>query len=879
MSLKTLFRRVRALLRSEAIHREIDEEMQFHIDMRTEENVRRGMTPAEARREAERRFGGLVRMKEQGYEVRGGRWLEALWRDCRYGARSLRKSPGFTTVAVLTLALGVGATTAIFGVVNAVLLRPLPYPEADRLVFIGQQFKGAVVGSGEPKFLFWRDESRSFEAMACYSGYGGAGGNLAGGREPEYVRGARVSEEFFRVLGVYPALGRAFTHEEDTPGGPRVAILSDGLWKRSFGGDRELIGKTVTLNDKPVTVVGVMPPQFRFAGGADLLVPMRARRGSNVDPNAEVVGRLKPGVSLQEAQAELKVIADKYRAAYPAEMVEGETAGAEPYQDLFTEGVAKYLWIVLGAVCFLLLIACANVANLQLARAASRRREIALRMALGAGVGRVVRQLLTEGLLLALAGGAAGLLLALWGTRLLVQMAPAGLLPSVAEVGVDWHVLAFALAASVAIGLLFGTAPAWQARKTDVNSSLKESAGKGATARGRLRSALVVAEVALSLVLLVGAGLLVRTFVNLLGVTPGFDPKGVLTFQIDLNGERYNTSEKGVAFYREALERISRLPGVESAALTNKLPLDWQFNLPVFFPEKPDEPQSVQFRMVSPDYFRVMRIGVKQGRTFNDADNLSAPAVAVVNEAFARKYCEGQDPLARQLRVGRTVDVSARQVVGVVGDIKQHGLDLPAPPMVYVPIGQVPDKLMAAVRSFTSINFVVRTRGEPLSLSQEVRREISSMDASLPVSHVSSMEEIAARSIASQRFNMMLLGLFAALGLLLAAVGIYGVMSYTVAQSTREIGIRMALGAQRAGVLRLVTGQGMRLTLTGMAVGIAASLALTRLMSSLLYGVSATDPATFVLYSLILAAVALAACLIPARRATKVDPMVALRYE
>ena len=413
----------------------------------------------------------------------------------------------------------------------------------------------------------------------------------------------------------------------------------------------------------------------------------------------------------------------------------------------------------------------------------------------------------------------------------------------------------------------------------DINSTLKASSGKGATARGHLRGALVVAEVALSLVLLVGAGLLVRTFVNLLGVTPGFDPHNVLTFQIDLNGERYNTADKASAFYREALGRIKGLPGVEAAALTNKLPLDWQFNMPVYFPDKPDQPQSVQFRMVSPDYFRVMKIGVKQGRAFGDADNSSAPPVAVVNEAFARKYFDGQNPFAQQFSVGRNNGDPVRQVVGVVGDVKQQGLDRPSPPMVFVPVEQVPDRLMAAVRTFTSINFVVRTTGEPLALSEAVRREVASLDAALPISHVSSMEEVAARSVASQRFNMMLLGLFAALGLLLAAVGIYGVMSYSVAQSTREIGIRMALGAQRAGVLRLVAGQGMTLTLTGMAVGVAASLALTRLMGSLLYGVSATDPATFVLYSLILAAVSLAACLIPARRATRVDPLIALRYE
>jgi putative ABC transport system permease protein len=879
MWLRNLYRRARALLRSEAIHHEIDEEMRFHIDMRTEENVRAGMTPEEARRDAERRFGRLTRVKEQGYEVRGGRWLEAFWRDCRYGARSLRKSPGFTLVAVLTLALGIGATTAIFSVMNAVLLRPLPYPEAERLVYVGQQYRGGLAGSGEPKFLFWREQSRSFEALACYSGYGGAGGNLSGGSEAEYVRGVRVSEDFFRALGVYPVLGRAFTREEDTPGGERVVILSDGLWRRSFGGDEALLGKTVTLNGRPATVVGVMPPQFKFDSGADLFMPMRVRSGFNVDPNAEVVGRLKPGVSLEQAQAELKEIAERYRAVNPREMQEGETVGVKPYQDMFTEGVAKYLWVILGAVTFLLLIACANVANLQLARAAARRREIAMRMALGAAGGRIVRQLLTEGLLLALAGGAAGLVLAAWVTQLLTAFIPAGLLPPIAEVGVDWRVMAFAFAAAVVTGLLFGTAPAWQARKVDVNASLKESSGKGSAVRGHLRGALVVAEVALSLVLLVGAGLLIRTFTNLLGVEPGFDPRNVLTFQVALSGERYDTAGETEAFYRDALERIGRLPGVEAAAVTNKLPLDWQFNMPIFFPGKPDDVQSVQVRTVSPDYFRAMKIDVRRGRTFADADNTSAPPVAVVNEAFARKFFDGQNAPARQFTVGRSLDEPAREVVGVVGDIKQQGLDRPAPPMVYVPVGQMSDKFVASVRTFTAINFVVRTTTEPTSLSTPVKREIAALDATLPLSHVSTMEEIAARSIASQRFNMMLVGSFAALGLLLAAVGIYGVMSYTVAQSTREIGIRMALGAQARGVLKLVTGQGMTLTLIGMAVGIAASLALTRLMESLLFGVSAADPATFVLYSIILAAVALVACLIPARRATKVDPLVALRYE
>ena len=879
MWLKGLYRRVGALLRSESIHEEIDEEVRFHLDMRAEENVRAGMTPAQARREAERRFGNRTRIREQGYDVRGGRWLEAFWRDCRYGARSLRKSPGFTLVAVLTLALGTGATTAIFSVMNAVMFRPLPYPEAERLVYVGQQYRGGLAGSGEPKFLFWREQSRSFEALACYSGFGGAGGNLAGGAEAEQVRGVRVSEDFFRALGVYPALGRAFTREEDAPGGARVAILSDGLWRRSFGGDEGLIGKTVTLNGAPTTVVGVMPPQFNFSSGPDLFVPMRARQGANVDPNAEVVGRLKPGVSLAQAEAELKGIAERYRAAFPRHMAEGETVGVKPYQDFFTEGVAKYLWIVLGAVIFLLLIACANVANLQLARAAARRREIAMRMALGAAGGRIVRQLLTEGLMLALAGGAAGLFLAAWIIQLLTALIPSGLLPRFARVGMDWRVLAFTLAAAVVTGLLFGTAPAWQALKVDVNASLKENTGKGASARGRLRGALVVAEVALSLVLLVGAGLLVRTFTNLLGVTPGFDPRNVLTFQVDLNGERYDTAAEAAAFYRDALERIGRLPGVEAAAITNKLPLDWQFNMPVVFPDNPEQAQTVQVRLASPDYFRAMRIDLRRGRAFDGADDRAAPPVVVVNEAFARRFYEGKDALARQFSVGRGVDDPVRQVIGVVGDVKQQGLDRPAPPMVFVPVQQASDKLLTTVRTFTSTHFVVRTTVEPTSLAPAVKQQLAALDAALPPSRFSTMEEIAARSIASQRFNMWLLGSFAALGLLLAAVGIYGVMSYTVAQRTREIGIRMALGAQAGTVLKLVTRQGMTLTFMGIAIGVAASLALTRLMEGLLYGVAATDPATFAANALLLTAVSLAACYLPARRATRVNPLIALRYD
>ncbi len=574
--------------------------------------------------------------------------MNSLIRDLRYGARMLVQKPGFSLTAIITLALGIGATTAIFTIVNAVLLRPLPYPDSDKLLFVGQTFQGEMSGTGEPKFLFWKEHSQSFDSLACYSSYGGARGNLSGGNEAEYVRGWRVSEDFFRAFGVYPALGRAFTRAEDTPGGERVAILSHGLWQRRFGGAKEIIGQTVTFNDQPVTVVGIMPPAFHLGTGSgiDWLTPMQARPTANHDPNSEVVGRLKPGVTIEQARAELKLIAEKYRAAFPRAMRDNESVGAHPYKENFTRPVKQYLWILLGAVGFLLLIACANVANLQLTRAAARQREIAVRMALGAGGGRIARQLLAESALLALIGGAAGALLAVWGTELLVAAMPEGLLPFVEEIRVDWRVLAFAFGAVIVTGLLFGLAPVWQARKVDVNSTLKEGGNKGGPsgglARGRLRGALVVVEVALSLVLLVGAGLLARTFANLMGVAPGFDPRGVLTCQVMLDGPRYDTTQEAAAFYRDALERIRNLPDVEAVAVTNKLPLDWQFNTVIVFPDKPDQVRSVQFRMISPDYFNVMKIPVRQGRAFTEADNASAPAVAVVNEAFVRRFSDGQ---------------------------------------------------------------------------------------------------------------------------------------------------------------------------------------------------------------------------------------------
>ncbi len=805
--------------------------------------------------------------------------MQMLWQDLRYGLRMLMKRPGFTLIAVITLALGIGATTAIFSVVNAVLLRPLPYPGAERLLSVGQQYKSGVAGAGEPKFLFWREQSQSFEAMAAYSSYGGANGNLSNGNAAEYVRGMRVSSDFFRVLGIYPAEGRAFTEAEDKPGSERVAILGYGLWQRQFGGDKSLLGKSVLFNDQPVTIVGIMPASFRFNAGTDLFLPMQARPNANYDPNATVIGRLKRGVTVEQAKTELQLIADKFREAFPRQMMEGESVGVQPYQDYFTDSVAQLLWILLGAVGFLLLIACANVANLQLTRAATRQREIAVRFALGASNGRITRQLLTEGILLAIIGGIAGVLLAIWGTDLLLASLPNGLLPSVAQVNLDWRVLVFAFGSSIATGLLFGMAPIWQTRKVDVNTTLKETGSRGGMGRGRLRNLLVVAEVALSLVLLIGAGLLIRTFTNLLGEASGFDSHNVLTCQIALNSKRYKTTAAAAAFYKDALERIKNLPGVEAAAITNKLPLDWQFNMPVVFPNNPDNIYAEQFRMITPDYFRVMKIAVQQGRAFTEADNGGALPVAIVNEAFAKRYFDTQNPLQQQLSIGRNANDPVRQIVGVVSDIKQQGLDRPAPPMVFVPIPQMPDKLLSIVRAFTSANFTIRTTVAPLSLREAVNHEIAQLDSTLSLSDFSSMEEVAARSVAPQRFNMLLVGLFAGLGLLLAAVGIYGVISYIVAQRTNEIGLRIALGAQAKDVVMMVLRRGLALAFAGVALGLIASFILTRLMKNLLYGVSATDLTTFAFISVLLVSVALLACYLPARHAAKTDPMIALRYE
>ncbi|MBA3240338.1 MAG: ABC transporter permease, partial [Acidobacteria bacterium] len=768
--------------------------------------------------------------------------MKDIWQDLRYGARSLMRRKGFTTVAVITLALGIGGNTAIFTIVNAVLLRPLPYPESEKLMVVGRYLAetSAIPDFSQPKFIFLRDNVKSFEALTATQER--PNDYLSDENQTDYIRSMMVSADFFRVLGVQPASGRAFTLEEDSPAGEPVAILSDELWRRRLGADIGVIGRTIRINSLTYTVIGIMPPNFEFFGPQDVFVPLRTDPASqNEGHNYTVIGRLKDRVTTDQARSELKLLFDTFRAAHPGWVKENETFGLMSWRSSITGSIRELLWILLGAVTLVLLIACANIANLQLTRATARRKEMAIRRALGAGSGRLIRQLLTEGVVLALLGGVAGLLLAIWGLDAMLAMVPEGMIPRVGEINLDWRVLVFALGASLLTGVIFGLAPALQMLRVDVNHALKEGLGRtGAEAgRGRLRSVLVVVEVALALALSVGAGLLLRTFVNLHGVDPGFEARNVLTFEISPRGRNYDSVAKLSDFYRHALERFSALPGVETAALTNKLPLDAQFNLPYKLVGQSKFAGAVQYRVISPEYFRVMKMAIQRGRPFGESDTVSSEPVAIVNEAFARSNFAGVEPLGQQLCAGCEYgDPAMRRVVGVTNETKQRSLSEAAPAAVFIPLTQAAEGVKGTLRQ---CNFILRTQGDPSLLSAAIRSEMRQLDPTVPMRNLYPMEQLVSRSVAPQRFNLILLGLFAALGLLLTAVGIYGVMAYSVSQRTHEIGLRMALGAQPGDVLKLIMKQGMTLALVGVVIGIIASFALTRVIKSLLFNVSATD--------------------------------------
>jgi predicted permease len=807
--------------------------------------------------------------------------METLWQDLRFGVRILAKKPAFTAVAVLALALGIGANTAIFSVVNTILLTPLPYKEPDRLMMIweNQIIRGVERDTPSPaNYIDWRDQNQSFENMAAFTGQSF---NLVGVGDPERLEGQRVSSTLFPILGVEAIAGRVFLPEEDEPGNNNVALISQSLWQRRFNSDPGLIGRPLTLNGQSITVVGVIGTKHQFPHReTDVWVPIAfdsgeaARRGSHY---LQVVGRLKPGVNRQQAHTDLNTIASRLEEQFP-HTNSGTAVTVLPLHEQLVGDIRPALLILLGAVGFVLLIACANVANLLLAQAASRQKEISIRTALGASRFRVVRQLLTESIVLSAVGGAAGLLLAFWSIDLLSPLIPQNL-SQVQGVSLDSRVLIFTLVILLMTGIIFGLAPALQASNPNLNETLKEG-GRGTSGglrQNRIRSLLVISEVALALVLLVGAGLMIRSFARLGGVNPGFQPENLLTMRVVLPDNKYATLEQRAAFYDQMIERVESLPGVESASVISWLPLRMIGGSNSFTIEGRPEPEPGQgpiasFRTISPNYFRTMGIPVMDGRALSERDTAGSTNVTVINQTMARRFWPDENPIGKRIKLGGARSQAPwLEIVGIVGDVKQAGLDLDTRPEMY--------RTYAQPSFFAPRDLVVRTTSNPLGLAGAVRSEIWAIDKDQPVSSVQTMENILADSIARSRFNMLLLGIFAGVAMVLSAVGIYGVMSYSVAQRTHEIGIRMALGAKPSHVLKLVVRQGMTLAAIGVAGGIVAALALTRLMTSLLFGVSATDPLTFTAISLTLVLVALAASYIPARRAAKVDPCEALRYE
>src|SRR5215510_115192 len=793
--------------------------------------------------------------------------MAILWQDLRYGFRMLVKKPDFTIVAVFTLALGIGANSAIFSVVNGVLLRPLPLEDPDRLIKIWETFLPGGHGTASvPNLKDWRDQNTVFNGIAAYQF---SSLNLRGQDSPERLQGATVSPNFFEVVGVRPRLGRAFQIGEDEAGRNRVALLSHRLWQRSFGGDAGVVGKEISLNGENYTVIGVMPPEFRFPSRlTEVWVPlvMPPDLAQQRDNHwMFTLARLKPDVGFEQAREQMVNIARRIERQYPDSQA-GRSVFLIPLQEETVQNIRPALLALLFAVGFVLLIACANVANLLLARATSRRREIAVRTALGAGRLRLVRQMLTESLLLAVTGGALGLALAKWGVEGLLVLA-ANFLPRANEVGLDWRVAAFTAALSILSGVLFGLIPALQSSRVDLQSALKEGAGGGA---------LVVVEVAATLVLLIGAGLLIKSFIRLYETDLGFKAENVLTMSLALPRTKYPDAQSAAAFHQKLIDRVAALPGARSAGLINSLPLQRSgFSGGVTIegqgPYEPGRQPVAGFCAISPEYFRALSVPLISGRFFTAEDQRNSALVVIVNQALAQQYLPGQNPIGKRMQF---IGNDWRTIVGVVGDVRESGVTRAATAGVFFPVNQV-----GYAPLIQTMSLAVRADAEPTALISAVRNAVREIDPAQPVFNVKTMEAVVADSVSDRRLNMLLLGIFAAVALTLSVIGIYSVMSYTVSQHTREIGIRMALGARPTDILKLVVGQGMGLTLVCVGLGVAGAFGLTRLMATLLYGVTATDPLTFAVVSALLMVVALLACCVPARRATKVDPMVALRTE
>lgn len=865
----------RNLFRNKHAELDLDEEMHAHLDMLIDEKLAAGMDLENARRFARLELGEIDLVKANVREVRMGAMLEQVWQDSRYAVRMLRKDPGFTVVAVVTLALGIGANTAIFSVVNGVLLRALPYREPSRLAMIWHN------NTRESKSQDWmayqtlldlREQNTTFEDVAGITLLWRFG--LATDEGQETLQGYWVSAQFFSLLGFEPARGRAFLPKEDKPGGSPAVILSHHMWQNTFGADPNMIGRTITLDGRATPVVGVMPAGFRFMDDADLWMPLGqdpfVSRGPRSVRIVSAIGRLGPGATLSQGRTEMSAIAGRLAQAYP-DTNSGLDANVVQLQEQIVGKIRPALLVLLGAVGFVLLITCTNVANLLVARATARETEIAVRMALGGGRSRLVRQLLTESVVLGLVGGAAGMMLALGGLRLLRSFGPAEL-PRMQEISIDGNVLGFTLAASVLTGVIFGLLPAFQVLRTNLGNSLK-GGSRATKGGGRSRSVLVVTEVALALVMLVGAGLMIRSFARLMRVDPGFNSDHLLTLQMDVPPAYGATPEKRIALYDEIFERLEALPGVKAAGGVTRLPLGAGSSTRLEIEGHPvasgEEPE-VELRRASTNYFQAMGIPLREGRTFTKQDGPAAPRVAIINEVTAKRFWPNEEPMGRHVRFAGDSNAPWFTVIGIIGDIKHFGLDLQAPAELYTSFDQGPPG---------GPRLAIRTSADPAGLITAVRGELRSIDKQIAISQVETMDNIVSKSTADRRFQAVLLGAFAVLALALAMIGIYGVMAYGVAQRTHELAIRIALGAGRVDVLRLVLGQGMRLVIIGVAIGLAGAFGLTRFLRTLLFETGPTDPITFVGVSLLLALVALLACYVPARRASRVDPIAGLRHQ
>jgi predicted permease len=878
-SLRAMLARLLALFGKERRDRELDAEFESHLRMEIDDNIRHGMSSAEARRKALIHSGGIESAKESYRERRDVPVLERFLQDLRHGARMLRSNPGFTAVAVLTLALGIGANTAIFSVVEAVLLRPLPFKDPERLVLLTDYNPGKVENAGVPypDYLAWKNQNTVFEETAAYWQTGAVDDVVLGGSaSAERVQYSVVTNSFFSILGVRPAVGGGFTADDEKPGSAKKFLASDALWHRVLGGSPDVIGKTFLVDGEDYTLAGVMPPSFEFPRGCNVWMSVGALgdRGMNdrVSHPFRILGRLKRDVDLEQAQAQINGIQFQLARAYPKTDAAWRVR-ARPLLDDFVASVRTSLLILLGAVGFILLIACVNVANLMLARATAREKEFAIRRALGAGRARLVQQALTESLLIVLISGALAFVFASLALRPIGALS-AGRIPRLESFHLNAPVLVFAAVVALLTTMLVGLAPALQVSGPQFRESLAEGSRSGTTGirSQRLRDALVISEVALTISLLCGAGLMLKSLFELSKVKPGFRPEDIVTMKIALPSAQYQHGSQTTVLLGRLLERLRALPGVQSAAATNFVPLggqsDWaSFNIVGRASLDWSQAPSAEGRWVSPNYFRTMGMPLIRGRDFTEQDQQNHANVIIINEAMARKFWPGADPIGQRL-VNMDEQPRSREIIGIVADVKSFGLDADSPPEMYTPYG-----------AWWYMNVVLRSNLSPASLLTSVRGEVASLDKGVAVYGVSTMDDLLSRSAAPRRFNLFLLGLFAALALVLAMVGIYGVLAFGVSRRRHEIGIRMALGALPRQVLNLIVWQGMRLVLIGTALGILASVALTQFISSLLFGVQSTDPLTFLCVAFLLACAALAACYAPARRAMRVDPMVALRYE